>query len=102
MGRCSNDFSADALEKTLRLGAEGDNVYFDTLLIEFTDVIQGLLEHVGIQTTAEAPIGGNGHYPDPLDFTVEQEWMRILGFRTRDMANHASDFLGVGAGRQHL
>ena len=97
-----HDLRANTLEETKRLGAEGDYFDFDTPVVEFANVIQGLFEQVGVQAAAQTPIGRDRNDTGTLDLALDQERMLVLGVRTGHVMHHFGDALGIRPSSEHL
>ena len=102
IGGTGNHIQTDALASGQTFAAQTHHVHFNALVSIFLHLRQEFFQNVGIQTAAQAFVGGHQDKTGTLHTAVRfQQFDAVVGMGLRQMAHHQTHFFGVRTRQAH-
>src|SRR5579863_2276390 len=95
------DRKVESPEEGQRLGADQAQAHRRALPLPLADQFQRLAEHVGVQRSGKATIGGDDDDADGLGVAREEERVAVVRVRLSQVADDLQHARGVGARQLH-
>src|SRR5690606_31165923 len=96
-----NDLRVDAAERGGTLAAQGSELDFDALLLEFLEASQNQPQDVGVQAAAQAFVCRHDDHTRGTNIALDHVWVLVVRMRVHEIGRDIPNFGGVWASSAH-